>query len=87
MESMVLNIDITSATELRLRRQAEAAGKDVQTYVSELVEQAASRSSLEERLAPIRRAFAQSGVSDEELIADITEAQAEYRASIHKKTA
>jgi predicted DNA binding CopG/RHH family protein len=87
MINMLLSIDITSETESRLREQAEAAGMDVQTYVSELIEQAAARPSLEEQLAPVRKAFAQSGVSDQELIADITEAQAEYRASNQKKTA
>lgn len=84
---VVLSIDITSQTESRLRTQAEAAGKDVKTYVSELIEQVAARSSLEEQLDPIRKAFAQSGIADEELIADITDAQAEHRSDKQKNTA
>ena len=84
---MVLNIDIAPKTEELLRKQAEAAGKDVRSYVSELVEQAAARSSLEQILAPLRKQFATTGVTDEELVADITLAQAEYRADKHKKSA
>jgi len=84
---MVLSIDITSQAEARLRKQAQAAGKDVKTYVSDLVEQAAARPSLDEVLAPLRNEFEDSGISDQELIEDITEAQAQYRAENHKKTA
>jgi len=77
---MVLTIELEPRTEARLRQQAKAAGKDVNSYVSKLVEQAAAKSSMDEILAPIRQQFAASGRSDEQLIADITEAQAEYRA-------
>jgi len=52
---MVLRIDIAPQTELLLRRQAETEGKDVGAYISQLVEQAAARASLDELLAPIRR--------------------------------
>jgi hypothetical protein len=84
---MVLSIEIPAKTEERLRQQAEAAGKGVQEYVSQIVEQAAARGSLDEELAPLRRQFAATGIGDDELIGDITEAQAEYRAAKHKKTA
>jgi hypothetical protein len=84
---MVLNIDIAPQTEARLRRQAEAMGKDVQAYVSELVEQAAARVSLTEVLAPLRKQFESTGIGDDELIADITAAQTEYRTQKRKKTA
>ena len=43
-------------------------------------ETAAARASLDEVLAPLRKQFAATDISDEQLIADITEAQAEYRA-------
>ncbi len=63
----------------------------MRAFVAQLVEQAAAKPSLDEMLAPLRQQFAQSGISDEELIADITEAQAEYRAergpAKHKKSA
>jgi hypothetical protein len=84
---MVLSIEIPPQTETRLRQQAEAAGKDVRTYVTELVEQAAERPALDEVLADLRRQFAATGISDDELIRDLTEAQAEHRADKQKKTA
>jgi hypothetical protein len=83
---MVLSIEIAPQTETRLRQQAEAAGKDVQTYVSQLVEQAAAKPCIDEILAPLRKQFAQMGVSDDQLIDDITEAQAQYRAEMRTKT-
>ena len=83
---MVLSIDIPPQTEARLRKQAEAAGKDVSAYVSDLIEQAAAKPSLDELLASVRKQFELSGVSEEQLIEDITQAQAEYRTE-KKKTA
>ena len=84
---MMLSIDIAPQTEQRLRQQAEAAGKDVRQYVSEIVTQLASKPALEEILAPLRKRFAESGITEEELIADITEAQAEYRKQKRKNPA
>ena len=46
----------------------------------DFVKQAAARRSLDELLAPIHKEFAATGISDDELIIDITNAQAEYRA-------
>lgn len=76
---MVLSIDIAPQLEVRLRLQAAALGTDVQSYVAQLVEQAAARVSLDEVLGPLRKQFAASGITDDQLIEDITEAQAESR--------
>jgi hypothetical protein len=84
---MILSIDIPPQTESRLRQQAEAAGKDVRLYVSELVERAAAKPALDEVLGEMRKQFDGTGISDDELIRDLTEAQAEHRADAHKKTA
>jgi predicted transcriptional regulator len=83
---MTLQISISSETEGRLRRLAESAGKDVSTFVSQLVEQAAAKPALDELLAPLRQQFADSGVTDQELVEQITAAQQAYRAE-QKKTA
>ena len=77
---MTLSIEIAPQTEARLRQQARAAGKDVPAYVAELVADAAAKPALDELLAPLRRQFAESGIGDEELVADLTDAQADYRA-------
>jgi hypothetical protein len=86
MRLMTLEISINPETETRLRQMAESAGKDVSAYVSQLVEQAVAKPSSDEMLAPLRRQFAESGTSDEELIDEITAAQREYRGE-QKKTA
>lgn len=82
---MVLNIRISPETETRLRQQAEAAGKDVTTYVTQLVETAAAKHSLDELLAPLRHEFAASGTSDGQLVEQITAAQQDYRAERQNK--
>ena len=68
-------------TEARLRENAAAAGKDLFAYASELVERAVAQPELDAILAPLRKQFASSGITDEELIQDITAAQAEYRSA------
>lgn len=78
MLRMVLSIDIPPQTEARLRKQAQAAAKDVNTYVSDLIEQAAAKPSLDELLASVRKQFELSGTSDEQLVQDISRAKAEY---------
>jgi hypothetical protein len=84
---MVLSIEIAPQTEARLRQQAQAVGKDVPAFVSQLIEQAAGKPSLDEVLLTLRKQFAQTGISDDQLISDITSAQAEHRADKRKKTA
>jgi len=84
---VTLSISITRETEERLRKQADAAGKDVSTYVAEVVEQAAAKESLDQILSPLRREFAGSGTSDEQLTEEITIAQTAYRAEQQKKSA
>ena len=87
MLPMVLTVPINPETEARLREQARVAGKEITAYVSQLVEQAAAKPSLDELLAPLRQQFADSGVSDEQLIEQITAAQQAYRAERQKKSA
>jgi len=52
--------------------------------VAELVEQAAAKPAMDQTLADLRKQFAASGISDEGLIGDLTEAQAEYRSESRK---
>lgn len=83
---MVLNISINPATEDRLSKLAQAAGKDLAAYVSQLVEQAATKAAIEEVLEPLRKQFTESCTSDEHLVEEITHAQGAYRAESRKKT-
>ena len=85
--SVTLSISIPAATEARLRKIASAAGKDLPGYVSQLLEQTAGKDSLEEFLLPLRKQFADSGTTDEQLVDEISSAQDAYRADQRKMTA
>ena len=68
MMSMVLNISISPEAEATLRAKAAAAGVDVATYAARHLElMAASPRSLKEISGPIGEAFAQSGMTEDEL--------------------
>lgn len=84
---MVLSIEIAAQTEARLREQAKAAGTDIDTYVAQLVENAAARPAFDEMLDSHRKQFEATGITDEELISDITKAQSDYRSEKTKKPA
>ena len=66
---MTIKVDFPPATLERLQAEAEASGKDVETFVQEAVEQKLARRkrTLAEVLQPIRDAVAASGMSDEEV--------------------
>lgn len=79
---MSITITLPPATEERLRAEAEATGKDVDTFVAEAVETRLSLStmSLRDILAPVHEDFRRSGLSDGELDALLGESLDESRA-------
>ena len=79
MEHMRLNINISTKAEKKLKKRAAAKGKEMAAYASEIVEKAVTRPSLEELLEPLRKQFESSGVSEKELVEQITAAQKAYR--------
>lgn len=76
---MTLLVSISPQAESRLREKAAAEGQDPAAYASKILEQAVTRASLDELLAPLRQEFAASGTSDEQLIEQITEARQAWR--------
>jgi len=76
---MTLTISLSPEAEAKLRQRAAAEGKDPVVYASRIVEQAVSRPSLDELLAPVREEFAASGTTDEELVQQITDGRVVYR--------
>ncbi len=64
---MVLQLDISSDTESKLRAEAAKAGLPVERYLSSLIENIVSRLPVDVALAPFRAQVAASGMSDEEL--------------------
>jgi hypothetical protein len=77
---MVMDITISIPTEMqeKLQRRAIENGQDVEAYVERLIEKALSGPpSIDELLAPVRKQFAESGMTEEELDALIEEAREE----------
>jgi len=66
---MTITITLPPATEERLRAQAEATGKNINTLVVEAVEARLSLAqfSLRDVLAPAHADFRESGITDTEL--------------------
>ncbi|MGD0767998.1 MAG: hypothetical protein ABSB42_07365 [Tepidisphaeraceae bacterium] len=63
-----ITVKISDPTEQRLRRQAEAAGKPVEQFVSEVLEtQAAPAKTLQDISGSVHQRFLESGMSEEEL--------------------
>jgi len=76
---MTLVIPVSPEVESKLRERAAAEGKDPAAYASKIIEQAVARPSLDELLAPLRREFAASGATDDELVGQISQARDAYR--------
>ena len=64
--------------------QAARIGRPLDEYASELLEHAAAAPSIEAILAPLRREFAESGTTEEELVEQINEAREEYHGERRK---
>lgn len=64
---MTITIDLPSEIETALRKKAADDGKDFQIYILETLKTRALKPSLDEILAPIRKTFAESGMTEEEL--------------------
>jgi hypothetical protein len=78
---MTLTIELAPATLERLKAEAAATGKDVQTLIGEAVEArfARRRQSLAEILKPIHDEREASGISEEELEFLVDDAARETR--------
>jgi hypothetical protein len=70
-----MDITITLPSELGIKAQEAAArqGWNLEEYVITAVELALEKLSLDEILAPVRRQFAESGMTEEELTALVKE--------------
>jgi hypothetical protein len=64
---MTLSIFLSPQAEANLRQRAAAEGKDPTAYASELVENAVTKPTLDEILAPFRKQVSESGMSDRQL--------------------
>lgn len=75
---MDITISIRPEMQERLQQRAMDSGQDVEAYVERLIEKALSGpQSIDELLSPVRKQFAESGMTDDELNALIDEAREE----------
>ena len=72
---MTIRVSISSEAEAELRAKAAAAGVDIETYAARTLERMARRApSLKELSGPVAKAFADSGMTEDQL-ADFLEAE------------
>ena len=64
---MTITLDLPPEVETALQKKAAANGKSIQTYIFETLETQALKLPLDEILAPIRKDFAESGMTETEL--------------------
>jgi hypothetical protein len=69
---MTITIDLRPEQEKRLAERAARAGQDVAAYVHHLIDRDIDAESLDVILAPVRRNFEESGMTDDDL-ADLVE--------------
>ena len=64
---MDITITLEPEVQAKLQQKAAALGQEVKEYVEEIVKKQALRPTLDEILAPARKEFAESGMTEEEL--------------------
>lgn len=64
---MTITIDLPTEIEAELRKKASADGKDFQSYILETLKTKALKPSIDEILAPVRKNFTESGMTEEDL--------------------
>jgi hypothetical protein len=62
-----LTLRLSEHARARLAERAAERGQDPEGYVSDLIERAVTRPSIDEVLAPFRKQVADSGMGDDEL--------------------
>lgn len=77
---MSLTIQLPIEDEARLTIKAKRAGVDLPTYVGRVLKAEVSRPPLEDVLKPVRDAFAESGMSEDDLSDLLVNAKKEMRA-------
>jgi hypothetical protein len=70
---MTITITLRPEQERRLAERAARAGQDVDAYVHQLIDRDLDAESLEVILAPVRRHFEESGMTDDDLAALVEE--------------
>ena len=70
---MTITISLSPEQEKLLAERAAQAGQEVVSYVHHLIDRDLDAKKLDEILAPVRRDFEQSGMTDDDLAALVEE--------------
>ena len=70
---MTITITLRPEQEKRLAERAARAGQDVDAYVHQLIDRDLDAEHLDLILAPVRRQFEESGMTDDDLAALVEE--------------
>jgi hypothetical protein len=70
---MTITINLSSEQERRLAERASRTGRDVAGYVHHLIDRDLDAETLDTILAPVRRDFEQSSMTDDDLTALVEE--------------
>ena len=62
-----VTLRLSERAHTRLAQQAAKSGRDISAAVSELIEHAVARPSIDEIMAPVRKQVVESGMSGDEL--------------------
>jgi tRNA C32,U32 (ribose-2'-O)-methylase TrmJ len=65
---MAMKLRLSKQASEKLLLRATESGRDVADVASDLIEQAVTRPTLEELLAPVQAEFAKTGMSEEEIM-------------------
>jgi len=84
---IALKLHLSRRAQEKLARQAEQTGRDVADVASDLIEQAVTRPSVDDLLAPFRKQVAESGMTDEQLDDFYRDLTAKVRAEKKAKSA
>ena len=77
---MTITINLSPEQERRLAERAARAGQDVTGYVHHLIDRDIDAESLDAILAPVRRDFERSGMTDDDLAALVEEVREDHLA-------
>lgn len=67
MTELAMKLRLSEKASEKLAQRAAESGQDLATVASRLLEEAVTRPTVDEVLAPFRKQVAESGMSDEEL--------------------
>jgi hypothetical protein len=82
---MTITIDLSAEQQRRLAAKAAQSGHELSAYVHQLIDRDLEAESLDAILAPVRRNFEQSSMTDEELTALVEEVREDIWRETHGK--